>query len=120
VINEISFETKSPVAKHILMSGDAAGMIAPLCGNGMAMAIHSAKMLSEIITEYCNGKISREVMEKKYTRQWNNVFGQRLWMGRQVQELFGTKRLSNLAVNLAIYSKPIANIIVRNTHGEVF
>ncbi|HET9055112.1 MAG TPA: NAD(P)-binding protein, partial [Cyclobacteriaceae bacterium] len=40
VINEISFETKEPVFNHILMAGDAAGMIAPLCGNGMAMAIH--------------------------------------------------------------------------------
>jgi hypothetical protein len=43
VINEISFEKKAPVEQHILMSGDTAGMIAPLCGNGMAMAIHSAK-----------------------------------------------------------------------------
>ena len=43
VINEISFETKDPVENHILMAGDAAGMITPVCGNGMAIAIHSGK-----------------------------------------------------------------------------
>ena len=40
VISNISFRPKELVHQHILMSGDAAGMIAPVCGNGMAMAIH--------------------------------------------------------------------------------
>jgi flavin-dependent dehydrogenase len=30
------------------MIGDTAGLIHPLCGNGMAMAIHSAKLAAEI------------------------------------------------------------------------
>ena len=51
VINEITFEKQDPVSNHILMCGDAAGMITPLCGNGMAMAIHSAKILSGLIIE---------------------------------------------------------------------
>ena len=38
VINEISFAPKQPVEQHVLMCGDAAGLITPLCGNGMAMA----------------------------------------------------------------------------------
>lgn len=65
VINEISFEVKEPVYDHILMAGDAAGMIAPLCGNGMAMAIHTAKILSDLIIEYCSQKnFSHEQLEK--------------------------------------------------------
>jgi flavin-dependent dehydrogenase len=31
------------------MIGDTAGLIHPLCGNGMAMAIHSAKIVSKLI-----------------------------------------------------------------------
>ena len=46
-ISQISFEKKQAVEKHVLMVGDSVGMIHPLCGNGMAMAIHSAKLLSE-------------------------------------------------------------------------
>jgi 2-polyprenyl-6-methoxyphenol hydroxylase-like FAD-dependent oxidoreductase len=32
------------------MIGDTAGLIHPLCGNGMAMAIHSAKWLQKYNT----------------------------------------------------------------------
>jgi flavin-dependent dehydrogenase len=35
-ISQISFEEKSAVEKGILMIGDTAGLIHPLCGNGMA------------------------------------------------------------------------------------
>jgi flavin-dependent dehydrogenase len=41
----VSFEEKKNVEDHMLMIGDTAGLIHPLCGNGMAMAIHSAKLL---------------------------------------------------------------------------
>ena len=43
-ISQISFETKNPIENHIIMCGDTAGMIHPLCGNGMGMAIASARL----------------------------------------------------------------------------
>ncbi|MFM9837359.1 MAG: NAD(P)/FAD-dependent oxidoreductase [Cyclobacteriaceae bacterium] len=120
VINEISFETKSPIDNHILMSGDAAGMITPLCGNGMAMAIHSAKVVSELVIAFSNDKITREQLEKQYAQKWHSLFTNRLWAGRQIQNLFGSEWTSNLAVNLARYSKPVANFLVGKTHGIEF
>lgn len=120
VINEISFETKSPVENHILMVGDASGMIAPVCGNGMAMAIHAGKIAAELVTAFCKGKISRLELEQSYSHQWRQMFAQRLWNGRQVQKLFGNRTMSNIAVNMALNYPPIANFIVRNTHGKVF
>jgi flavin-dependent dehydrogenase len=121
-INEISFETKEPVWNHIFMAGDAAGMITPLCGNGMAMAIHSAKILSDLIKLYTEKKIvSRQQLEHEYTHHWNKAFARRLWIGRQIQnKLFGSEFTSKLAVNLAIHSKPIARSIMKNTHGKSF
>jgi menaquinone-9 beta-reductase len=120
VINEISFETKQPVEDHILMIGDAAGMITPLCGNGMAMAIHSAKLASEAVTDFCLERNSRLEMERKYHHEWSKNFQYRLWKGRKIQALFGNQKLSNFAVNLALHSKPIAKALVRNTHGNPF
>jgi menaquinone-9 beta-reductase len=120
VINEISFETKSPVDHHILMSGDAAGMITPLCGNGMAMAIHSAKMVSELVVAFGHNSISRGQLEKQYQEKWNLLFANRLWAGRQIQKLFGSEGASNFAVNLARYFKPAANFLVEMTHGVPF
>lgn len=120
-INEITFETKEPVSHHVLMVGDAAGMITPLCGNGMAMAIHASKIASECVIAFCeNENYSRVRLEKEYTRQWNDLFAGRLWFGRQVQKLFGSSVASNFAIHVALYSKPLAKFIVKRTHGDVF
>jgi flavin-dependent dehydrogenase len=120
VINEISFATKSPIENHVLMCGDAAGMITPLCGNGMAIAIHASKILVESVEDYCNDRISRKEMEDTYQRQWNDRFASRLWVGRQIQQLFGSEWTSNIAVDIARYVKPVANFLVKSTHGQPF
>jgi menaquinone-9 beta-reductase len=120
VINEISFATKQPVENHVLMAGDAAGMITPLCGNGMALAIHSSKVLSELVIKYLHKQISREQLEKAYKQDWNQLFATRLWAGRQIQQLFGAAWTSNLAVNLMRNVKPVAGFLIRQTHGKPF
>lgn len=121
-INEISFKTKELVHNHVLMAGDAAGMIAPLCGNGMAMAIHSAKILTDTIKKHWVSEfLNRNQLEHEYTLSWKNTFAWRLWVGRQLQnKLFGNPVTSNFAVTLAIYSKPIARLIIKKTHGLPF
>lgn len=120
-INEISFETKEPVLNNMLMVGDAAGMITPLCGNGMAIAIHASKIASELIEKFIkDASYTRAQLEADYTKQWTQNFANRLWFGRQVQQLFGSTVASNLAINLLLYTKPLAKRIVKGTHGKVF
>lgn len=120
VINEISFETKEPVENHIFMCGDAAGMITPLCGNGMAIAIHSAFVLSSLLLEFFKGKIDRSQLERMYRKKWSELFRNRLWAGRQIQKLFGSTEASNLAVNIASNLRPVARYLVNKTHGTTF
>jgi menaquinone-9 beta-reductase len=120
VINEVSFSTKNPVTDHILMAGDAAGMITPLCGNGMAMAIHSAKLVSRLVMEFCTSEISRSALERAYSGQWRKTFARRLMVGRAVQKLFGNSTMSSMAVAMMSHVKPVAGVIMRNTHGQVF
>lgn len=120
VINEISFETKGPVENHILMAGDAAGMITPVCGNGMAIAIHSGKILGEVVKDFCEQRIDRATLEGRYRKKWHGTFGRRLWLGRNVQRLFGNAQFSSLAVAVARSSNTVARLIVRSTHGQPF
>lgn len=121
VINEISFAPKTPVENHILMSGDAAGMITPLCGNGMAMAIHSAKILSDKVIDYFNEKAgNRQKLETDYSKEWNNLFAKRLWTGRKIQALFGKEILSEIAVSACKNIKPLAKFVMQRTHGKPF
>lgn len=120
-INEISFDVREPVHHHILMAGDTAGLIAPLCGNGMAMAIHAGKLVSDLITLYVNEKKSRAWLETEYTRQWKKRFSLRLKAGRLMQHyLFGSSFSSQFAVNLALGLPPLAKMLVRLSHGRPF
>ncbi len=121
VINEVSFVSKSVVENHILMVGDAAGMIAPLCGNGMAIAIRSAHLLvGAIAKHYSPDGFDRKKLEQEYRREWQKAFRVRLWAGRNIQQfLFGTSGASALALKMAKI-KPLANSLVRMTHGKEF
>lgn len=118
-ISQISFETKQPVAHHIIMCGDTAGMIHPLCGNGMGMAIRSAQLASKLIIDYLEGKIkTRSTLEQRYTKQWKKTFSLRLKVGHSIAYLFRQNWLApKLLVILAAFPFLIPKII-RITHGK--
>lgn len=116
VINEISFAPKTTIETHILMAGDAAGLITPLCGNGMAMAIHGAKILSDSILQNYD---DRNLVEKTYQNAWKKQFEKRLWIGRNVQKLFGNEVISEIALSTMKSFKPLLNAIIKATHGNV-
>ncbi|GAB3751152.1 NAD(P)/FAD-dependent oxidoreductase [Spirosoma pomorum] len=119
VINEISFATKRSVEQHILMAGDSAGLITPLCGNGMAMAIHGARLVSQFTDAFLQRKLTRPELERLYQQAWSRQFSQRLWVGRTVQRLFGSRRLTDLVVRVLQQSQPTVQTIMRQTHGQV-
>lgn len=121
VINEISFERKSLVENHLIFCGDAAGMITPLCGNGMAIAIHSAKILAESITKFLkkDSFLNRTELEQDYISQWEKQFALRLKSGRLIQNLFGNTLVSNLAISSLNKLPSLTQALVRKTHGDV-
>ena len=118
VINEISFESKALIENHVFYCGDSAGMITPLCGNGMAMAIHSAKILAETIVELQTA--SRQQLEKTYEFRWKKQFAWRFRTGRLVQGLFGKPLISDLALTILQQSPFLSNFIIKKTHGAPF
>jgi flavin-dependent dehydrogenase len=118
-IAQISFQPKTAVHNHILMCGDTAGLIHPLCGNGMAMAIHAAKIASELICEYMESKDrKRSRLEEHYEKLWSEAFTKRLWTGRQLQTVLLNETASSFAINLAIMSPVVLRRLIKNTHGK--
>lgn len=117
-ISQISFAEKHTVDNHILMIGDTAGLIHPLCGNGMAMAIHSAKIASELVTKYFSRELSRTDLEKKYTQQWNHSFKQRIRTGRWLASLLQKPKLSETALSILTTFPFLLPIIINKTHGK--
>ncbi|WP_310397418.1 FAD-dependent oxidoreductase [Hymenobacter sp.] len=120
VINEISFAPKQPVEQHVLMCGDAAGLITPLCGNGMAMALHGAALAAAAAHDFLTAKTTRAAMEAAYARAWTARFGTRLRVGRAVQRLFGGPVLSELAVGGLRHWPGAVQALMRRTHGQEF
>ncbi len=120
-ISQISFEKKEAVEDHILMIGDTAGLIHPLCGNGMAMAIHSAKIASELIIDFLNNKInSRKELEEKYTKEWNNNFKSRLATGRFLSKLLQNENRTSFLMQLLAVFPFFLPLIITKTHGKPF
>jgi len=118
-IAQISFEQKNTVENHILMCGDSSGLIHPLCGNGMAMAIHGAKIASECIIDYF-GKANqnRLLLEKTYEKLWYTEFSNRLRMGRYVQRLLINNTVSEIAMGSIAKSEKILQAMIQRTHGN--
>ena len=119
-ISQISFDKKSQVENHVLMVGDAAGMITPLCGNGMSMALHGSKLAAAQIHIFLQGNTSREKMEKRYNFLWQRRFARRLRTGRRIQRLFGSKWLSHLFISILKPFPRAVDSLIRKTHGKPF
>ncbi|GEP51851.1 geranylgeranyl bacteriochlorophyll reductase-like protein [Flavobacterium noncentrifugens] len=119
-ISQISFDKKKCVENRVLMVGDTAGLIHPLCGNGMAMAIHSAKIVSESVTKYLKQEsLSRESLEKEYHKSWNSHFSKRLKMGRFLGKLLQQQRLSEILIRVFVWFPALLPMMIRQTHGEL-
>lgn len=122
VINEISFEKKDVVEDHILFCGDAVGMITPLCGNGMAMAVRGAKILTGQIIRHPNYREphQRQKLENGYQREWLDSFSLRLKTGRIIQSFFGNNASSEIAVSLLRRLPGLTRMLIKKTHGAPF
>ena len=119
-ISQISFSKKTQVENGVLMLGDAAGMIAPLCGNGMSMALHSSKLAAQVINQFLNGTVTRLEMETQYRRQWRARFARRLLVGRGIQRFFGKGRATDWFVGIFRTFPFLAKPVVKLTHGRPF
>ena len=119
-ISQISFAKKTIIEDHILFIGDAAGMITPLCGNGMSMALHSAKLVEPMIQLFLSDKISRAELESNYKKIWEKEFGRRIATGRTVQKFFGKVWQTNLFVKTMKLFPAVTNFVIKQTHGKEF
>lgn len=118
-IAQISFQKKEIVVNHLLMCGDTAGLIHPLCGNGMAMAIHSAKIASELLCDFFDNKIkNRNQLEIAYKKQWKKAFSYRLWIGRKLQWILLHDTLAEVIMNMISKSPLLLRFLIRQTHGK--
>lgn len=118
-ISQISFEDKKPIENHVIMCGDTAALIHPLCGNGMSMALRSSYIASNLIIKFFNNDIpDRDALEKQYLREWNRNFKTRLKIGHIVAQVFNQPKLSELLMKALKWIPEILPHIIKLTHGK--
>jgi flavin-dependent dehydrogenase len=119
-ISQVCFQDKTRVEAGMLMLGDAAGMITPLCGNGMSIALHTAKIATDLIDRHLQGFLTPSGMEAAYKKEWESHFARRLQTGRLLQRFFGSSRLSNVFVQAFRTFPFLASPVIKMTHGKPF
>ncbi len=91
---------RSVVENSVLLLGDAAGLIDPLAGNGMAMAIQSAAIATSLIRGFLRGTTGRSEMETMYVERHARHFAPRIRWSRRVATLLTRPELLDMLIAL--------------------
>jgi menaquinone-9 beta-reductase len=115
---QISFAIKDKFEGDILMMGDAGGMITPLCGDGMAMALRSAEMAVPWVIKQLQGRLGQGEFQTQYERLWQHEFKTRLQLGRWMHTLFVQPSFANIGVRMGTLFPALGDWVIRSTRGE--
>ena len=108
----VIFRGKSAVEQGIFLVGDSSGIIDPLTGNGMAMALQSAVIAEPFVIQALAGK--RDEAERLYARRHHEIFAPRIRWSRRLAFLLSRPALLDAA--LAVRPAPaIGRFLLRHT-----
>lgn len=117
----VIFRARSAVEAGIFMVGDASGVIDPLTGNGMAMAMQSALLAAPLILRLLQAPGDRTRIENEYRQRHRAMFAPRIRWSRAVARLLSNPALLDLALRTVRSPRP-GDLFLRRTraaHGEV-
>ena len=103
------------------MIGDASGVIDPLTGNGMAMAIQSALLAAPVLLRLLESPSRRTELEHEYREQHRRFFAKRIAWSRRVAMLLSRPRLLDAAL-AALRTPRIGELFLTRTrasHDEI-
>jgi len=98
--------------------GDTAGMIPPLSGDGMAMALRSAELCAPLAHGFLQGQLSLTAWQAAYEASWHAEFDQPVRMGRYLQTIFNLPLLSDAFMGLGRLLPPLVTSLVHATRGD--
>lgn len=119
-ISNIHFGIPSGNNQNILLLGDAAGCIAPITGNGMSNALRSAWFANQVVSQFFEGRISKNEMEVQYHQFWMQQFSFRKRLSRRLQVLAEKPWLSTATIGLFNLIPGLGKSVVKWTHGKPF
>jgi len=114
---DIFFGKRKAVEKGIFMIGDAAGVIAPITGDGMGMAFQSANIISQVLFDARCCNISTPHAEEIYQIRWDSLFKSRLQSSHIIQSVIMRNYGRILSMNFLCKFPQILPYFVSITRG---
>jgi flavin-dependent dehydrogenase len=111
----VIFRARSAVEGGVFMIGDASGVIDPLTGNGMAMAMQSATVAVPHLMRLLGGA-ERAAVEATYRQAHHDTFARRIRWSRVVAALLSRPRALDAAL-ATTRSAAVGRFFVRRTRG---
>lgn len=116
-VSQVTVRPKCPVEGEVCMIGDTAGMIAPMCGDGMAMALRSAELIAPRAQAFLAGRLSGRGLRASYEVAWGREFARRMRLGRWMHHGFMQPLVAEAGVRLSRMAPALGRWMIRNTRG---
>jgi flavin-dependent dehydrogenase len=112
----VIFRARSSVEAGVFMVGDASGVIDPLTGNGMAMAMQSALLAAPLILRLLQLPAERPRIEHEYRERHRAMFAPRIRWSRAVARLLSNPALLDIAIQ-TVRSRRAGQLFLRRTRA---
>ncbi len=113
----VIFRARSAVEGGVFMIGDASGVIDPLTGNGMAMAMQSALLAAPLLVRLLESPLKRTLIEDEYRQRHRAFFTPRIGWSRAVAALLSRPRLLDAAL-ATVRAGGIGAALLRRTRSS--
>ena len=113
----VIFRARSPVEGGVFMIGDASGVLDPLTGNGMAMAVQSALLAAPMILRLLESRERRARIEAEYRDEHRRFFASRIAWSRRVAMLLSRPRLLDAAL-ATMRGLPVGQLLLGRTRAS--
>jgi len=99
----------------VLLAGDAAGVVDPYTGSGMALALRTGEAVGALLAEHAAGQVATTALASEWARRWRAVTGRVFFFSRLFRPVF----LGGLATRLVVpATAPLAGLAARLTRGS--
>ncbi|PJA98696.1 MAG: hypothetical protein CO128_06000 [Ignavibacteriales bacterium CG_4_9_14_3_um_filter_30_11] len=114
----IYFGKRELVKDGIFMVGDSAGVIAPLAGDGIGMALQGSSILCETLISGIRKNYNIDVIGGNYIDNWNKNFSKRVITARIIQWIIFNNKFRNSCIALVKNIPGLLRLFVKLTRGN--
>ncbi|MNI59632.1 hypothetical protein D3C73_1148050 [compost metagenome] len=114
-VSPVNISSRPTAWGQIPHIGDAAIVIPPLCGDGMAMALRSVELSAILANSFLKGELSLAQWQHKYTHAVQEQFSGPLRWGRLLQVALGNPLLASIVLSTGRQLPSLAYRMVQAT-----